>query len=355
MPYNGYDFLVFSQKGYAELVSPASSLSSLGSLGYAAPYSIPSSTPAQTDYWERYPAQGAAESNFIVPLNNGTLEVVNGTSLKVAETLSVGTTTGFVGVYISPNETLAAIVDGPSGTLTVVSLVTLKTLWTQTFVNSAGTTQYPCDIYWAPNGETMAVPMRLNGAVDAINAMTGNVTASASLPIASDPVMLTISSTGNMLGVELGNKTDVFYSFPSMTYLGHTDFSISTFTPTAGLFTPNGQYYLEVSSATNVVEVISTSTFDVVNTINLPASASPGLSEINITPDGDNAFVVMHGTPSTGGIIYLISLANVATATGPSGSIPLSTSIGIVIPITLQYATYLEDNVLLPPVAGQQG
>ncbi|MDA4133085.1 MAG: YncE family protein, partial [Thaumarchaeota archaeon] len=124
---------------------------------------------------------------------------------------------------------------------------------------------------------------------------------------------------------------------------------------TAGVFTPNGQYYLEVSSATNVVEVISTSNFAVVNTIDLPASASPGLSEINLTPDGNNAFVVMHGTPTTGGIIYLISLANVATATGPSGSIALSTSIGTVIPITSQYATYLEDYVLLPPVAGQQG
>jgi DNA-binding beta-propeller fold protein YncE len=140
-----------------------------------------------------------------------------------------------------------------------------------------------------------------------------------------------------------------------MTYLGHTNFPISTFVPVEGLFTPNEQYYLEVSSATNVIEVVSTSSFAVVNTIDLPASASPGLSSINITPDGLNAYVVMHGTPATGGIIYLISLANVATATGPVGSIALSTSIGTVIPITLQYATYLENNVLLPPVAGQQG
>ena len=92
-----------------------------------------------------------------------------------------------------------------------------------------------------------------------------------------------------------------------------------------------------------------------VNTINLPTSASPSLSEINLTPDGNKAFVVMHGTPATGGIIYLISLATVATATGPSSSIALSTSIGIFIPTTAQYATYLEDYVLLPPVAGQTG
>jgi hypothetical protein len=355
VPNNGYDFLVFSQKGYAELASPAGTVSGLGSLGYASPYTIPSSTPAQTDYWERYPAQGAAQSNFVVPLNNGTIEVVNGTSLKVAERLSVGTVTGFVGVFISPNEQSAAIVDGPSGVVTVVSLVTLKTLWSQTFLNSAGTTQYPCDIYWSPNGESLAVPMRLNGVIDAINATTGVVSANATVPVAANPVMLTINGAGNMLGVELGNKTDVFYSYPSMKFLGHTNFTPTTFSPTEGVFTPNGLYYVEVSGATNVVEVVSLSNFAVVNTIDLPASASPGLSVINLTPDGDNAYVVMHGTPATGGIIYLLSLATISTATGPSGSIALSTSIGTVIPITSQYATYLEDYVLLPPVAGQQG
>ncbi len=355
MQNNGYDFLVFSQKGYAELASPAPTLSGLGSLGYATPYSIPTSNPIQTDYWERYPVQGAGQSNFVVPLTNGTIEVVNGMTLKVAERLSVGTTTGFVGVFISPNEQLAAIVDGPTGVVTVVNLVTLKTAWTQTFLTSTGVTQYPCDIYWSPDSASLAVPMRMNGAIDAINSTTGVITATANVPVAADPVMLTVSPAGNLLGVELGNKTDVFYSFPSMTYLAHVNFPISTFVPVEGLFTPNQAYFLEVSSATNVVEVISMNNFAIVNTIDLPASASPGLSSINITPDGNNAYVVMHGHPATGGIIYLLSLANVATETGPSGSIALSTSIGTVIPITSQYATYLEDYVLLPPVAGQQG
>jgi hypothetical protein len=352
---NGYDFLVFSQKGYAELASPAGTLSGLGSLGYATSYSIPSSNPIQTDYWERYPEQGAGQSNFAVPLTNGTIEIVSGTTLKVVDRLSVGTTTGFVGVFLSPNEQLAAIVDGPTGVVTVFDLVTLQTVWTHTFLTSAGATQYPCDVYWAPNGAYLAVPMRMNGATDAINATTGVITATANVPVADDPVMLTVGPASNIVGVELGNKTDVFYSFPSMTYLGHTNFPISTFTPVEGLFTPNEQYYLEVSSSTNVVEVISTSNFAIVNTIDLPASASPGLSSINITPDGLNAYVVMHGTPATGGIIYLLSLANVATATGPTESIALSTSIGTVIPITSEYATFLEDYVLLPPVTGQQG
>jgi WD40 repeat protein len=355
VPNNGYDFLVFSQKGYAELVSPAGTLSGLGSLGYATPYSIPSSNPIQTDYWERYPQQGAGQSNFAVPLTNGTIEIVSGTTLKVVDRLSVGTTTGFVGVYVSPNEQLAAIVDGPTGVVTVFDLVTLQTVWTQTFLTSTGATQYPCDVYWAPNGAYLAIPMRMNGATDAVNATTGDIVATANVPVADDPVMITVGPASNIVGVELGNKTDVFYSFPSMTYLGHTNFPISTFTPVEGLFTPNEQYYLEVSSATNVVEVISTSSFAIVNTIDLPASASPGLSSINITPDGLNAYVVMHGTPATGGIIYLLSLANVATATGPTESIALSTSIGTVIPITAQYATYLEDYVLLPPVPGQTG
>jgi hypothetical protein len=347
--------LVFSQKGYAELVSPAPSLSGLGSLGYAAPYSIPSSSAIQTDYWERYPQQGAGQSNFAVPLTNGTIEIVNGITLKVVDRLSVGTSSGFVGVFISPNEQEAAIVDGPTGVVTVFNLVTLQTEWTHTFLTSTGVTQYPCDIYWSANSAYLAIPMRMNGATDAINATTGVITATANVPVADDPVMITIGPSSNIVGVELGNKTDVFYSFPSMTYLGHTNFPISTFVPVEGLFTPNEQYYLEVSSATNVVEVVSMSNFAVVNTIDLPASASPGLSSINITPDGLNAYVVMHGTPATGGIIYLLPLANITTETGPFESIALSTSIGTVIPITIEYATFLEDYVLLPPVAGQQG
>jgi DNA-binding beta-propeller fold protein YncE len=156
-----------------------------------------------------------------------------------------------------------------------------------------------------------------------------------------------------MLAVELsGNKTDVFYSYPTLKPLGATSFSSSTFSPTRGVFTPDGKYYLEASGSTNVVEVISTVTFAVVNTINLAASASPGLADMEITPDGANAYVVMHGNPTTGGIIYLIPVATAASATGPSSSIPLTTAPAFTLPISAQFGTYLANNVLSPPITG---
>jgi DNA-binding beta-propeller fold protein YncE len=165
--------------------------------------------------------------------------------------------------------------------------------------------------------------------------------------------MLSVNTQGSMLAVELsGNKTDVFYSYPAMKALGTTSFPISTFSPTRGVFTQDGKYYLEASGATNVIEVISTSNFAVVNTINLPASTSPGLADMEITPDGLNAYVVEHGTPATGGIIYLIPLATISTTTAPSGSIPLTTAPAFAIPISIQFGTYLADNVLSPPVTG---
>ncbi|HUK75011.1 MAG TPA: hypothetical protein VLU99_04400, partial [Nitrososphaerales archaeon] len=129
-------------------------------------------------------------------------------------------------------------------------------------------------------------------------------------------------------------------------------FASSTFSPTRGVFTPDGSYYLEASGSTNVVSVISTSTFTVVNTINLPASSSPGLADMELTPDGHDAYVVLHGTPTTGGIIYLIALSGVATATGPDASIALTTAPAFAIPISLAYANYLADNVLSPPLLG---
>ena len=98
--------------------------------------------------------------------------------------------------------------------------------------------------------------------------------------------------------------------------------------------------------------MISTSNFAVANTINLPASASPGLADMEITPDGSSAYVVMHGTPTTGGIIYIISLSTVTTATGASSSIPLTTAPAFTVPISTKFGTYLADNVLSPPVTG---
>ena len=110
-----------------------------------------------------------------------------------------------------------------------------------------------------------------------------------------------------------GNKTDVFLSLPALTPVGHIVLNATNFSPVRGVFTPNGNYYLEASGASNVVDVISMSNFQLVNTLSLPASSSPGLSDMTLTPDSNYAYVVMHGTPTTGGIIYLIPLANIAT------------------------------------------
>jgi DNA-binding beta-propeller fold protein YncE len=346
---NGYYFLVFTQKGIAELTSPDNG----AVLGYTRIFNISDSVPTQTFYWEGYPVQGATQSNFMVPLNNGTVEVVNSTSLKVTGRISVGNATGFIGVAVSPDQQYAAIADGPSGIVEVVKLATLQTVWKQAFTQPSGATAFPCDIRWSPDQGTVVVPMKNNGTIDVLSGTTGDIVASAVLPISSQPFMLSVNTQGSMLAVELsGNKTDDFFSYPALKSLGRTSFSIQTFSPTRGVFTPDGDYYLEASGATNVIEVISTSTFTVVNTINLPASASPGLADMEVTPDGVNAYVVMHGTPTTGGIIYLIPLATAATALGPSGSIPLTTAPAFTIPISTQFGTYLADNVLSPPVTG---
>jgi DNA-binding beta-propeller fold protein YncE len=345
---SGYYFLIFTQKGIAELASPDGTL-----LGYTRLFNISDSVPAQTFYWEGYPPQGAPQSNFLLPINNGTIEAVNGTSMKVTGRMSVGTATGFIGVAVSPDQKLAAVADGPSGTVEVVNLATLQTVWKQVFNQPSGATAFPCDIRWAPDQSTVVVPMKNNGTVDAISATTGGIVASTALPIASQPFMLSVNAQGSMLAVELsGNKTDVFFSYPTLKSLGTTSFSISTFSPTRGVFTPDGKYYLVASGSTNVVEVISTTNFAVVNTINLPASASPGLADMEVTPDGANAYVVMHGNPTSGGIIYLISLATATTASGASSSIALTTAPAFTVPISAKYGTYLADNVLSPPVTG---
>jgi DNA-binding beta-propeller fold protein YncE len=288
-----------------------------------------------------------------VPLNNGTVLVISASTLEITARLSVGTATGFIGVAISPDEKYAAVADGPSGIVEVVDLATAQVVWQTTFTMSGGATTFPCDIRWSPDETTLAIPMKNNGTVDVISATTGAIESVATLPLTTDPFMLSINSQGNMLAVELsGNKTDVFYSYPSLQELGKTSFSPSSFSPTRGVFTPDGDYYLEGSGATNVVEVISTSTFQVVNVINLPVSSSPGLADMEITPDGASAYVVMHGTPSTGGIVYLLSLSTITTATQATGSIALTTAPAFAIPVSIAYGTYLADDVLSPPVTG---
>jgi DNA-binding beta-propeller fold protein YncE len=340
--------LIFTQKGIAELASQDGTL-----LGYSRLYNISASVPAQTFYWEGYPIQGAARGNFLLPLNNGTIEVVNSTQMKVTGRISVGTAIGFIGVAISPDSQYAAIADGPSGIVEVVNLASVQTVWKVVFNQPSGATAFPCDIRWAPDQKTVVVPMRNNSTVDVISGTTGSIVASTTLPVASQPFMLSVNSQGNTLAVELsGNKSVVFYSYPTLKSLGTTSFSVSSFSPTRGVFSPDSKYYLEASGGTNVVNVISTTTFTVVNTINLPPSASPGLADMELTPDGANAYVVMHGTPTTGGIIYLIAVGTAPAATGPSSSIPLTTAPAFTIPVSAQFGTFLANNVLSPPVTG---
>jgi DNA-binding beta-propeller fold protein YncE len=345
---NDYYFLVFTQKGIAELTSPDGTV-----YGYSRLYNISDSIPTQTFYWEGYPVQGAARSNFLVPLNNGTVEVVDSTKMRVTGTISAGNATGFIGVSISPDDQYAAIADGPSGVVEVVKLSPVQTVWEKVYNRPAAVTAYPCDVRWSSDGSALVVPMRNNDTVDVISAATGDILGSTVLSTGSKPYMLSLNTQGDELAVELsGNKTVAFYSYPALKPLGITALSVSSFSPTRGVFTLDGSYYLEDSGSTNVVAVISTSTFAVVNTINLPPSSSPGLADMEITPDGLNAYVVMHGTPATGGIIYLIPLSSVTTATGASGSLPLTVAPAFAVPISTSFGAYLADNVLSPPVTG---
>jgi len=345
---NNYRFLIFNQKGIVELASPDGAL-----LGYSRLYNISLTSPVQTYYWESYPVQGAPRGNFLVPLNNGTVEVVDGSKMVVQQRFSVGNATGFIGVAVSSDEQYAAIADGPSGIVEVVKLSTLQTVWKTVFNRPSGVTAYPCDVRWAPDGSTLVIPMKNNGTVDVVTATTGSMVSSASLPVSAQPFMLSINSQGNMLGVELsGNKTEVFYSYPSLKPLATTSFPAPNFSPDRGLFTQDGKYFLEASGATNVIEVVSVADFTVVNTIILPSSGAPGLADMELTPDGANAYVVMHGTPATGGIIYIIPLANIATVSAASASIALTTAPSFALPISMDYATYLANNVLSPPTTG---
>ena len=276
--------------------------------------------------------------------------------MKILKTISVGTASGFIGVGVNTNQTLGAIADGPSGVVEVVNLKTLQVVWSHVYDTPAGATAYPCDIRWTPNGNSLVVPMRNNNTVVTLNPANGAITADAIFPAGTLPYMLNINSQGTMLGTELsGNKTDVFLSLPALTPVGHIVLNATNFSPVRGVFTPNGNYYLEASGASNVVDVISMSNFQLVNTLSLPASTSPGLSDMTLTPDSNYAYVVMHGTPTTGGIIYLIPLANIATLSSSAssfGSIGLTTAPAIAIPISIQSGTYLADNVMSPPVTG---
>jgi DNA-binding beta-propeller fold protein YncE len=335
------------QKGVVELISPANG----ATLGYLRLFNISDSVSVQASNWETYPVQGATAQNIVFPLTNGTFIVTDTTQLNLDSRLSLGTTVGYTGVAVSPNEKTAILVDGPSGIVELLNLTTLQTVWKVTFNTPAGTTASPSDARWSPDGSTIVVPLLDNDSIDLLSAQTGQVERAASLTSGS-PSTVAINGQGNTLAVELSNKTDLFYSYPALKLLGSVSFSGSSISPTRGIFTPDGEYFLEASGTSNSVAVISLSDFKVINTINLPQSSAPGLANMQITPDGNYVYVNQPGTPTTGGIIYMFSLSNIATASGATVSIPMTTAPSFAIPISMALGNYLADNVLLPPVTG---
>ena len=164
----------------------------------------------------------------------------------------------------------------------------------------------------------------------------------------SQPYMVSPNMQGTMLAVEYaGNNSVGFYSLPSLQYMGMVAMP-SGVTPQRGTFTPDGKYYLEAPANKNEVVVISTSTYSVVNTITLPSISPAGLAEIGITPGGSYAYVIIHGSVTSGGMIVLISLSSMSVAY----EVPLTTAPSFALPISVSTGSYLVDNVMLPPITG---
>ncbi|MCG3109642.1 hypothetical protein L3N51_01937 [Metallosphaera sp. J1] len=344
-PNNNFYFLALTQKGIAQVLNPFSSSQSF--LGFQRVENISTSVPTQVYYWEEVPV-GASLKYMFMPLNNGTVFVINTTNFKVVKTLQVGSSTGFIGVAISPNGEYAAIADGPSGEVLVINMQTLQTVWKETFVSPTGKTYYPCDVRWTPDGTELLIPMRFNNSIDIVSATNGSVILVKPTSLGSQPYMLSPNEQGTMVAVEFaGNDSVGFYSLPNLQLMGMVQMP-KGLTAQRGVFTPNGQYYLEAPSNNDTVVVISTSNFQIVKEIALPQISPPGLADIEITPGGSYAYVVIHGSVSAGGMIVLISLSTLSV----SYTLPLTTAPAIVIPITQSMGTYLVDQVMLPPVTG---
>ncbi len=345
---NDFYFLVLTQKGISMVVNPFSSSDSF--LGFQHVVNISLNSPSQVFFWEQLPYNSMVKLGQIIfmPINNGTVYAVNSSTMKVVKTFAVGNSTGFIGVSYSPNLQYVAIADGPSGIVEVINTNTLQVVWKDTFISPTGRTYYPCDVRWDPNGQFLLIPMRFNNSIDEINASNGQVIKVLSSSPGSEPYMLSPNVQGNMLAVEFsGNNSVGFYSLPSLSLQGIVKMP-SNLVPQRGVFTPDGKYYLEAPGNANEVVVISTSSFTVVKTISLPSTASPGLSEIELTPGGSYAYTVIHGNVKTGGMIVLISLSSMSVAY----EVPLTTAPAVVVPLQTSAGTYLVDNVLLPPVTG---
>ncbi|ACP36408.1 conserved hypothetical protein [Sulfolobus islandicus Y.G.57.14] len=341
-----YSFLVFTQKGIAEIINPSSTTPFQG---YTHSINISTNVPQQVYWWVEYPFENAAQSRYyLIPVNNGTVYAIDANSLKIVKEFNFGNSIGFIGVAYSPSQQLVAVADGPSGILALINVSSLNVLWEQHFVSPVnGRTYYPCDVRWSPDGNYLIVPMRFNNSVDLI-ALNGSLIKVLPTAAGSQPYMVSPNMQGTMVAVEyVGNNSVGFYSLPSLKLLGILQMPNGTI-PQRGVFTPNGDYYLEAPSNTNQVFVISTSTFQIVKTIDLPSFSVKGLADIELMPGGQYAYVVIHGNVQSGGIIALISVSSLTV----SSYVPLSTAPAVIIPVQNQVATYLVDNVLLPPVTG---
>ena len=346
---NNFYFLVLTQKGISQVINPFASAEQF--LGFQRVTNISVNVPQQVYYWDEPSADHMLSQQFkyiLVPINNGTVLVVNTSTMQVVKTFTVGNSIGFIGVAYSPNGTYAAIADGPSGVVMLVNMNTLQVVWEDKFVSPTGKTYYPCDVRWDPNGEYLIVPMRFNNSVVLIDPSNGKVVKEMSASLGSQPYMVSPNMQGTMVAVEYaGNNSVGFYSLPDLKYLGMVQMPQGV-TPQRGTFTPNGAYYLEAPINKDEVIVISTSNFEIVKNITLPSISPQGLADIEVVPGTDYAYVVIHGSVSSGGMIVLIDLNTLTVAQ----EVPLTTAPAIVLPMSASYATYLVNNVMLPPVTG---
>jgi len=345
---NNFYLLVFTQKGLVQVIDPFSQSSQF--LGFQRVANISLNTPAQVYYWDEVPNGHMFNQTYIlVPVNNGTVYIVNAKTMKVVDTITVGHSIGFIGVALSPNGEYAAIADGPSGKVEVIDLENLQVVWSDTFLSPVnGKTFYPCDVRWTPNGQYLIVPLRFNDSVDLINASNGAVIKVLTTSLGSQPYMVSPNMQGTMLAVEFaGNDSVGFYSLPNLQYMGMVTMP-SGIVPQRGVFTPSGNYYLEAPANANEIIVISTSNFNIVSTISLPSISPAGLADIELTPGGSYAYVVIHGSVTSGGMVVLINLNTLSIAY----EVPLTTAPAIVIPISTSTANYLVDYVMLPPITG---
>jgi len=118
-PNNNFYLLVFTQKGIVQAINPFTQTSNF--LGFQHVVNISTSVPQQVYYWDEVPAGEMFNASYIViPVNNGSVYIINPSTLKVVETLNVGKSVGFIGVAYSPNQQYVAIADGPSGVVEVL-------------------------------------------------------------------------------------------------------------------------------------------------------------------------------------------------------------------------------------------